>query len=75
VAALLAAAAGRAGRETPISLQDAGVWVYSEALPKGLLDQQAAGLIMRGVALVQGQAVPEPLVIELADEVARFVSG
>ena len=76
LSALLAAAAVRAGQATPPSPQQAGIWLYSEALPKGVLTQDQAGLIMRGLALAQGaEAVPEALVRTLAADVALFVEG
>ncbi|MCF6186480.1 MAG: DEAD/DEAH box helicase [Desulfobulbaceae bacterium] len=73
VSALLAAAAGRAGIEAPITVQDAGVWLYGEALPKGLLNQDEAALIMRAVSLAQSSSVPEPLLMELRTDVESFV--
>ncbi len=76
LAALLAAAAVRAGRETPPSPQDAGIWLFGEALPKGLLTQEQAALAMRALALAQGaDTVPEALVRSLAADVAGFVDG
>ncbi|HSQ06450.1 MAG TPA: helicase, partial [Chromatiaceae bacterium] len=76
LAALLAAAAARAGETIAPAPQQAGVWLYGEALPKGLLTPDQAGLIMRGLALAQGaDAVPEPLVRTLAADVALFVEG
>ena len=75
VAALLAAAADRAGRNTPLTRQEAGVWLYSEALPGGILDQQEAGLLMRGLSLSQAQEVPRNLVAELTEDVSRFIGG
>ncbi len=73
VSALLAAAAGRAGLETPITVQDAGVWLYGEALPQGLLNQDEAALIMRAVSLAQSSSVPESLLAELRMDVESFV--
>jgi hypothetical protein len=76
LSALLAAAAVRAGQVTPPAPQQAGIWLYSEALPKGALTQDQAGLIMRGLALAQGaEAVPEALVRTLAADVALFLEG
>ena len=73
VSALLAAASGRAGLDTPVTVQDAGVWVYGEALSKGLLNQEDAGLIMRAISLSQSPSVPEPLLAELRLDVEDFV--
>lgn len=73
VSALLAAAADRAGLATPVTLQDAGVWLYGEALPGGLITQEEAALIMRAVSLTQSPSVPEPLLAELCMDVEGVV--
>ena len=73
LSALLAAAAGRAGLDEPVAAREAGVWLYGEALPKGLLNQDDAGLIMRGITLAQSQFVPESLITGLLDDVELFV--
>jgi len=74
VSALLAAAAGRAELATPVTSQDAGVWIYSDALPKGLLTQDDAALIMRAISLSQSPSVPETLLAELSLDVGSFVN-
>ncbi len=74
VSALLAAAAGRAELAAPVTSQDAGVWIYSEALPKGLLTQDEAALIMRAISLSQSPSVPETLLTELSLDVGVFVN-
>lgn len=74
VSAMLAAAAERAGLDTPVIPQDAGVWLYGDALPKGLLNQEEAALIMRTVSLAQSPSVPEPLLADLSMDVERFVT-
>jgi superfamily II DNA or RNA helicase len=72
VAALLASAADRAGLEAPITSQEAGVWLYGVALPRGLLNQADAALIMRGISLAQSPSVPENLVRELFTDVDEY---
>jgi superfamily II DNA or RNA helicase len=74
--ALLACAAVRAEQESPPTPQQAGIWLYSEALPKGILTQDEAGLLMRALALSQGaEAIPDALLRDLATDIARFVAG
>jgi hypothetical protein len=74
LAALLAAGARRAGRGEPPTPQQAGIWLYGEALPAGLLEPQDAALLMRAIALAQGaDAVPEPLLSGLVDDAADFI--
>jgi superfamily II DNA or RNA helicase len=73
--ALLGCAAVRAKQETSPIPQQTGIWLYSEALPKGILTPDEAGLVMRALAFSQGaETIPEALLRELAEDVARFVS-
>jgi hypothetical protein len=72
--ALLAAAANRADQDLPPTAQQAGIWLYSEAIPSGQVTQDQAALIMRAIALSQGaEQVPEPLLWELAGDAAQFI--
>lgn len=73
LAGLLAKAAHRAGRDTPISPGEAGVWVYSEAVPDNILNQDEAGLIMRTIGLAQARTLPDPLLQALVNDVEGFV--
>ncbi|RJX27143.1 MAG: DEAD/DEAH box helicase [Desulfurivibrio sp.] len=73
LSSLLAAASDRAGLEAPVASREAGVWIYGEALPRGLLSQEEAGLLMRGITLAQAPAVPEPLLAGLLADAALFV--
>ena len=75
LSALLAAASGRADLDNPILVQDAGVWIYGEALPKGILNPDEAALIMRGITLAQSPAVPQPLISQLADDTEPFINA
>jgi hypothetical protein len=73
--ALLGCAAVRAKQETSPIPQQTGIWLYSEALPKGILTPDEAGLVMRALAFAQGaETIPEALLRGLAEDVARFVS-
>jgi len=74
LSALLALAADRAGLATPLSPQEAGVWIYSEALPKGLMSQEEVTLIMRALTLAQAPSLPEALLTPLLAEV-KIVHG
>jgi superfamily II DNA or RNA helicase len=72
---LLAAAAHRVGRTDPPSPAQAGVWLYAEVLPAGLLEQQDVALLMRAIALAQGaDTVPESLLTALAEDAAAFIA-
>lgn len=74
LSALLALAADRAGLTTPLSPQEAGVWIYTEAVPKGLMSQEEVTLLMRGLTLAQAPSLPEALLRPLVDEI-RVVHG
>ena len=75
VSALLAVAAVRANKTQSINIDQAGVWVYSEAIPKGWLDETQAVLIMRGVALLQSDSVPISMLEVLLQESREFVAN
>lgn len=75
LSALLAKASDQAQLTSAVTIQDAGVWLYSEALPKGLLTQDDAALIMRALALTQSSSVPENMVNDLCLDVEIFISA
>ena len=76
LSALLAAAALRAGQADPPNASQAGIWLYGEVLPAGLLQQQDAALLMRAIALGQGaDAVPDSMLTALADDAAVFIAA
>jgi hypothetical protein len=72
---LLAAAASRAGMEYPPSPREAGVWLYSEVLPRGLLTQEQGTAIMRAVSLADAPTVPEALIRETLEDAREFVES
>ncbi|MCB2181616.1 MAG: DEAD/DEAH box helicase [Desulfobulbaceae bacterium] len=73
LSALLAAAADRLGLGNPPTTQEAGVWIYSEALPSGAVNQEEAALIMRAISLGQASSLPHELLAQLLEDVAAFV--
>ena len=74
-AALLSAAAHKAGLAAPLNRAEVGVWAYGEALPRGLLDQDQVGLLMRAFSFAQGGAAPAARVSGLREDAARFVDS
>ena len=74
LSAQLATAAQRAGLDIPKTAAEAGVWVYSEAIPKGFLTQEEAGLIMQAVGMSQAPTVPEMLMDQLMKDTAAFIA-
>jgi hypothetical protein len=74
-AALLTAAAEKAGRDMPLNRTEVGVWAYAEALPQGILDQNQVGLLMRALSFAQGGTAPADLVRTLLDDAENFVTS
>jgi hypothetical protein len=74
VLALLAKAADLAGLEGVKTPVEAGVWIYSEALPKGLLTNDDAVLMMRAISLNQADSIPQDLIEGLLNDVTSFVT-
>ncbi len=75
VSAQLAAAAVRANQPQVISIEQAGVWVYSDALPSGWLNERQAALILRGIALLHAEPVPKSMLEELLLESREFIDS
>jgi superfamily II DNA or RNA helicase len=74
VLAPLAKAADLAGLEGVKTPVEAGVWIYSEALPKGLLTNDDAVLMMRAISLNQADSIPQDLIEGLLNDVTSFVT-
>ncbi len=70
---LLAAAAGEAGLKHPPAPNEAGVWLYGEALPNGLLNQEQGAAIMRAVSLIGAPTVPATLIQTVLEDTRGFV--
>jgi len=75
LSSLLAAAADRAGRDIPIPAQEAGVWIFGEAIPQGVLSGEEAMLFSRAIGLAQAASVPEALVRSLAEDAGKFIAA
>ena len=74
-AALLGAAAEKAGRDMPLNRAEVGVWVYAEALPRNILDRDQVGLLLRALSFVQGSGTPVDLVRGLLDDATTFIAS
>ncbi len=75
LSAQLTAAADRAGMDSPVSTQEAGIWLYGEAIPGGLLNQKDADLITRSISLSQCPSVPEEMIADLLEETESFINA
>jgi superfamily II DNA or RNA helicase len=72
--ALLAGAAHRAGRERAPGPEEAVVWLHAEALPRGWLGPEHAGLVTRALALQHAPQVPASLVEGLLSDARAFLA-
>ncbi|CAK0769237.1 DEAD/DEAH box helicase [Gammaproteobacteria bacterium] len=75
LAAMLSSAAEHAGRHQPLSPQEAGVWLYAEALPQALLSPEQGHALMRALALSQTPQVPAVLAQAVWEDAKTWVSG
>ncbi len=74
LSALLARAADLADLADPPTATEAGVWVFAEAVPRGIITSEEAGLIMQVMGLAQAETVPDDLINGLLEDVVDFVS-
>jgi hypothetical protein len=73
MAAILAKAGDLAGLDKPIAASEAGVWIYSEALPNGLLNEAEANLLLRGIGLNQAEKLPTILFTGFMHDADLFI--
>ncbi len=72
VAGALLLAAARIGGVPPVPPEQAPVWLYGTALPKGWLTPDDAALVLRACAMSAASAVPAELGAALAREARGF---
>ena len=75
VSAMLAKAGDLASLDKPIAASESGVWIFGEALPKGLLNEAEANLLMRGIGLNQAEKLPLELFTVFLQEADIFISS
>ncbi len=71
--AMLHAAAHRAALEQAPRVEDAAVWLFGEAVPKGYLDMDDANAITRAVALSHVPGLPGELIRPVNDDARRLL--
>ncbi|MCP4755653.1 MAG: DEAD/DEAH box helicase [Proteobacteria bacterium] len=72
-ASMVAAVAAETDAVKPPELADATVWIYSEALPKKLLNDEQAGTIIRAISLLNASALPDELILQVLEDAERLV--
>ena len=71
--AMLAAAAGRAQASQVPAAEEASVWIYAEALPKGILLPDQANALIRATAVSKAPQVPDDLIFEILEDARRLI--
>lgn len=72
--AMLAAAAAKAGLAQIPAMEDAGVWIYAQALSRGVVSPDQATALMRCLALARAPSVPEELIFQVLHDARLMVS-
>ncbi len=73
--AMLSAAAANAGRSQVPNEEQASVWIYSEAAPKGHITTEQASMLTRAAALSKAPEVPESLVFAVLNDARVLIGG
>ena len=73
ITAQLSFIAGKAELDQAPSPAEAGIWIYTEALENGWLQQEQANQVMKNLALVQAPKIPPQLIENLLIEVRDFI--
>jgi len=72
--AQLSVIAGKAELDKAPSIDEAGIWVYTKALTNGWVDQEQANRLMRNLAVVQADEIPNELLEELLEDVRGCIN-
>ncbi len=72
--AMLSATAGKANLHQLPSPEQTSVWLYSEAMPQGIVTADQATVLVRALSLSNASQVPTNLVYEVLED-ARMMVG
>lgn len=73
--AMLAATSVRDGRELPPERHDVPIWLYEEAVPKGIISAEQAGRIMLALSLSLAPEVPGGLLRQIYEDARALVAS
>ena len=73
VSAILARAGDLAGLDKTVSATEAGVWIFGEALPQGVINEAEANLVMRGIGFAQAQTLPPEVFSNFLQDASLFI--
>lgn len=74
-AVLSAWAADLAGQSDPQPPESLAVWLYAEALPQSLVDDRQAATAARLLGLRQAGSIPEPLLVQLVQDMSALIGA
>jgi len=75
LAALMAKAADMAELDDIPSSETSAVWLFSDAVPKGILTNTEAALIMQVMGLSKGSSIPEELMATIIQDATDFIAA
>lgn len=73
--ALLARMALNADQATPPAADEAALWLYGEAVPRGVVTTEDAAIVLRAEALSRAPSVPPAMIQEVLEHARRLVLG
>lgn len=73
-AAMLNQIAGNAGLSQAPVPEQASVWLYGEAMPQGIVNNEQVTAILRAMSLSQAQTIPDTLLYEVLEDARSLVN-
>ena len=72
-ASMVAAVASQTDAVNPPELVNAAVWIYSEALPQGLLSNEQSGTIMQAISMMNASTLPDDFILKVLEEARQLI--
>ena len=70
---MLSAAAVAAGKHNPPEISNATVWIYSELLPNGYLQEAQASAITFAISFINAAELPAEIISKVLDNTRMLV--
>ncbi len=71
---MIAALVSQTETTKPPELAEATVWVYSEAIPQGLLNSEQASIVTRAISLINATTLPDKLLEQILNDARELIS-
>ncbi|MBT4638768.1 MAG: DEAD/DEAH box helicase, partial [Deltaproteobacteria bacterium] len=73
-ASMVAAVISQTDAVNPPELANAAVWIYSDGLPRGLLSNEQAGMIMGAISMMNASILPEDLIVRVLEDARELIA-